>query len=67
MQCPRCGSTNVVVLQQEHRKGYGVCSGLLGYICFGWIGLICGMCGVGKTTGYSAQIACGNCGTRSRI
>lgn len=67
MTCPRCGSENTTVLQQEDRQGYGFCNGLLGLICFGPIGLICGLLGMGSTKNHKVIIACGNCGTRTRI
>ncbi len=67
MRCPRCGGYNTTVLQQEYKKGYGFCSGILGYICFGVPGLICGLLGMGETKGYSAYITCGDCNCRTRV
>ncbi|WOO88437.1 LITAF-like zinc ribbon domain-containing protein [Mollicutes bacterium LVI A0078] len=67
MRCPRCGSENTTVLQQEHRKGFGFCPGILGVIIFGLPGLLCGLCGMGETKGHSAYIVCGNCGAKTRI
>lgn len=67
MTCPRCGSHNTTVLQQEHKKGYGFCSGILGYICLGLPGLLCGLCGMGATESFSAEVVCGDCGARTRV
>ncbi|WOO86534.1 hypothetical protein RZE82_05320 [Mollicutes bacterium LVI A0039] len=67
MTCPRCGSNNTTVLYQEHRKGYGFCSGILGYICFGLPGLLCGLCGMGNTKYHNTYLACGDCRSRTRI
>lgn len=67
MRCPHCGSENVTVLSQENKKGYGFCTGLLGFIIFGLPGLICGLCGMGETKSHDVTIVCGNCGSRTRI
>lgn len=66
MACPKCGSNNVQVIAENDTKikGYGICKGLLGVICFGPIGFICGLCGMGKgkstTNTYRMCIDCGN-------
>lgn len=67
MICPRCGSNNTTVLQQENKKGYGFCTGIVGYICFGLPGLLCGLLGMGKTTSHHAYVVCGNCGFRTKL
>lgn len=67
MTCPRCGSTNTTVLQQENRRGYGFCNGILGYICLGLPGLLCGLLGMGKTESHNAYIVCGTCHARTRL
>jgi ribosomal protein L40E len=65
--CPKCGSQNVRVVSDvtSSTKGFGAGKGCLGYICFGPIGLLCGLLGMGegrtKTTTYRV---CGNCGAR---
>lgn len=67
MRCPNCGSNNTVILQEEDKKGYGFCCGIFGYICLGIPGLLCGLLGMGNTNYRIAYIACGDCGTRTRI
>ena len=65
--CPKCGSQNVRVVSDvtSSTKGFGTAKGCLGYICFGPIGLICGLLGMGegrtRTTTYRV---CGNCGAK---
>ncbi len=67
MTCPRCGSNNTTILHQENKKGYGLCNGILGYICLGPFGLICGLLGMGATQSHDAYIICGDCGSRTKI
>lgn len=67
MRCPKCGSENTTVLQQEHRKGYGFCSGIFGFICVGLPGLLCGLLGMGSTKSFDTHIVCGDCHGRTRI
>ena len=65
MICPKCGSENVQALTEVNSKtkGYGCCKGGLGYILFGPIGFVCGLCGMGKgKTSTSVLWICGNCG-----
>lgn len=67
--CPRCGSQNIQIVSDvsSSSKGFGVGKGCLGYLCFGPIGLLCGLLGMGegktKTTTYRM---CGNCGAKFR-
>lgn len=44
-RCPRCGSENVRVYVERDRNSYDFCGGILGYICAGPLGLLCGFCG----------------------
>ncbi len=67
MRCPVCGSDNTTILTQEYRKGFGICQSILGFICLGPIGLICGLCGMGETEGFSHTLYCGDCGRNTRI
>ncbi len=67
MNCPRCGSSNTTIINQEYKKGYGFCIGILGYICLGLPGLLCGLCGMGETKSHSVTIVCGDCHSRTRI
>lgn len=67
MNCPRCGSSNTSVVSHANRQGFGVCNGLLGLICFGPIGLLCGLIGMNQINSVDALIVCGNCGTKTRF
>lgn len=65
--CPRCGSRNIQIINDytTETKGFGVGKGCLGYLCLGPIGLLCGMCGMGKTkTTNRACRMCVDCGEK---
>lgn len=65
--CPKCGSNNVQIVNDStvETKGFGVGKGCLGAICFGPIGLLCGMCGMGKSkTSNNTYRMCVNCGEK---
>lgn len=66
MNCPKCNSSNTTIFNEQDRKGYGFCSGIIGYICLGLPGLICGLIGMGKTTNKYA-IICADCGSKTVI
>lgn len=52
-RCPVCGSAQL----SATRRGYSGCGGILGFLLFGWIGLLLGL------LGYSdPRIVCLNCG-----
>lgn len=65
--CPKCGSSNIQIVNDSTTKvkGFGVGKGCLGYICLGPIGLLCGMCGMGKekTTSTACRM-CVDCGQK---
>ncbi len=67
MTCPKCGSNNTTVLQQENKRGFGFCPGLLGVICFGLPGLLCGLLGMGSTESHDAYLVCGDCRSRTKL
>lgn len=65
--CPKCGSGNLQIINDStiETKGFGAGKGCLGVICFGPIGLLCGMCGMGKSkTSNSAYRMCVDCGEK---
>ncbi len=66
MRCPKCGSENTEILSSTETKGFGAGKGILGLICFGPIGLICGLCGMGKSK-TEHIIYCNNCGKKSKL
>jgi ribosomal protein L37AE/L43A len=69
MTCPRCGSMNVQAISEyeSETQGYGCCKGLLGYLIFGPIGWLCGLCGMGgQRTTTKVLWVCNNCGNKFR-
>lgn len=70
MRCPSCGSENCHIIEESEtkQKGYGVCSGVCGYLLLGPIGFLCGLCGMGdgKTTRRAFWV-CPNCGRKFRV
>ena len=69
MICKKCGSPNCMLIQESEteNKGFGVGKGICGYIVFGPIGILCGLCGMGegKTTTKHYWI-CNDCGRKFR-
>lgn len=61
MGCPRCGSPNVQIVMESETKGFGAGKGCLGYLIFGPIGFLCGLCGMGKAKTTALRM-CASCG-----
>lgn len=61
--CPSCGSQNITVLVEKEKQSYDFCGGILGAICLGPIGLICGLC---CADGEKKRVSCtcNSCGRR---
>ena len=69
MTCPKCGSMYVQAIAEynSNTKGYGFCKGLLGYVIFGPMGWLCGLCGMGKEkTTTNTLWVCNSCGCKFR-
>ena len=66
MVCPKCGSSFCQLISETETEGkdYSVSKGCCGYIIFGWIGLLCGLCTDGKKTKTRHFWVCSNCGKR---
>jgi hypothetical protein len=62
--CPKCGSDKIQAVQPTNTKGFGAGKGLLGFCCFGPIGLLFGLCGMGKNKKSKAYRMCLNCGKK---
>lgn len=65
--CPKCGSQNIQLVSDSSSKskGFGAGKGCLGAICVGPIGVLCGMCGMGKTkTKTNTYRMCVSCGAK---
>ena len=61
--CPFCGSNNIKIIIEKEKEDYDLTSGIIGTICLGPIGLLCGLCfadGEKKRT----TCICNNCGKR---
>lgn len=63
IRCPSCGSRNIIVLVEKENESYDLFSGILGTICLGPIGLLCGLC---CADGEKKKITCtcNDCGRR---
>lgn len=73
MYCPNCGSDDVRAIPvtstttRTDTKGFDGCNACCGYLLFGWIGILCGMCGMGEgkqvTTHHTEVVnVCQKCG-----
>jgi hypothetical protein len=66
MVCPRCSSDSITIIVDQYTEtksyspGYGIC----GYLLFGWVGLLCGLCGTGSSHHRKEQHVCNQCGYR---
>lgn len=69
MICPKCGSNNVttqsVTTTDSKTKGFGCIKACLGYLIFNIPGILCGLCGMGKSrtrvTTHMSHV-CQDCG-----
>lgn len=67
MHCPRCGSQNIetLVTSKTKTKGFSGSSACCGYILLGWLGVLCGLCGMGASeTETKTKFICMNCGKK---
>ena len=65
--CPNCQSNDIIVKETNSVKGFGFCKGILGYICFGPFGLLCGFLGFGQPKSRRQYIHCNNCGANTNV
>ncbi|MNP50067.1 hypothetical protein D3C76_1443030 [compost metagenome] len=61
--CPSCGSSFVKIIIEKKNEDFDIPSGVIGYICMGPIGLLCGLCCADGEKDKTTCI-CNNCGTR---
>ena len=64
MRCPKCGEENCSAIGETETQGFGAGKGICGYLLLGPFGLLCGLCGMGKTKGTKVFFVCNNCGRR---
>lgn len=70
MKCPRCGNEHLYPITEEESnvQGYGFGKGCLGYLIFGPIGWLCGLCGMGEGRRRTKSYwACSHCGYRFKM
>jgi len=61
--CPLCGSRNIKIIIEKEREDYDLTSGIIGTICLGPIGLLCGLCSADGEKEKTTCI-CNDCGKR---
>lgn len=61
--CPKCGSRNLRIIEERSNESYDLPSGILGAICFGPIGMLCGLCCADGERRRTICI-CNDCGAR---
>ena len=68
VRCPRCNNNNVSIINEYATRGsdYSVGKGICGTLCFGPIGILCGMTG-GKKTVNTHFYICRNCKYKWRL
>lgn len=44
ISCPSCDSHNIKIIIEKENENYDLTSGILGTICLGPIGMLCGLC-----------------------
>ncbi|WP_300381987.1 hypothetical protein [Clostridium sp.] len=63
ISCPSCGNHNIKVIVEKENENYDLFSGIIGTICLGPIGMLCGLC---CADGEKKKITCicNDCGMR---
>ncbi len=66
MRCPKCGSENCFIINEVKESGHDYYGGrgCLGYLIFGPVGLLCGLCGKGRETKNVNYWVCNTCGKK---
>lgn len=69
IKCPRCGATGCTPQYKQNVSGggYGCCSGGLGALVLGPLGLLCGACGRSVKSTNTLVWICPNCGHEFRV
>ncbi len=69
MICPKCGSDSSQVIVEKKTTGsdFSLCDGLLGYICLGPVGILCGACGGNKKYVEVKYCQCNVCGNKFKL
>lgn len=66
MKCPSCGSENCqfVTSSETHSKSFGAGDACCGFLLFGPIGILCGLCGAESYTESKEYWICHQCGKK---
>lgn len=69
IKCPKCGATGCTPQYKQNVSGggYGCCSGGLGALILGPLGLLCGACGRSTKTTNTLVWICPKCGHEFRV
>ncbi len=69
MRCPKCGNENCQIITETQTTGkdFSASKGCCGWVLFGPIGILCGMCGEGKQVSNKSFWVCHNCGKKFRV
>ena len=61
MKCPKCGNDYCKMIAESEVRGkdYSICHGLIGEICFGPAGFLCGI-----SDSRKMDVVCKKCGHR---
>ena len=64
--CPRCGGNDFIPISDVSTKGKDFKAGraCCGFLCFGPIGILCGLCGKGSRTTTTTFWLCKKCGNK---
>lgn len=67
--CPKCGCPNCQLISETDYQGggYGFCKGICGYIIFGALGLLCGLCGRKNKYQTRSYWVCPNCNYKFKV
>ena len=61
MNCPNCGSSNCFPMTETKSTDFDNVNACCGFLLWGPIGILCGLCGSGETT-TKQYWKCGDCG-----
>ncbi len=66
MVCPKCNSNNCSIINEVNTKGkdFSASKGCCGWLLFGPLGILCGLCGQNKQTINTNFWVCSDCGNK---
>lgn len=69
MKCPKCGGENCQIITETQTKGkdFSAGKGCCGWVIFGPMGILCGMCGEGKKISNKSFWVCHQCGNKFKV